>query len=108
MALVTSVTLAVAPVSGTAAEPAAAASDVSRVEVDAAVAQLDALATDLMAKSGNPGMAVAGVHHGKQVYAKGFGVRRVGSPGMVGPNTVFQLASVSKSLGANTVPLVIS
>jgi CubicO group peptidase (beta-lactamase class C family) len=41
--------------------------------VDNAVAKLDGIADDLMKKSGIPGMAVAVVHGGKTVYAKGFG-----------------------------------
>ncbi len=45
--------------------------------VDNAVAKLDGIADDLMKKSGIPGMAVAVVHGGKTVYAKGFGVRDV-------------------------------
>ncbi len=45
--------------------------------VDKAVAKLDGIAEDLMRKSGIPGMAVAVVHGGKTVYAKGFGVRDV-------------------------------
>ena len=45
--------------------------------VDNAVAKLDGLAEDLMKKSGIPGMAVAVVHGGKTVYAKGFGVKDV-------------------------------
>ena len=38
-------------------------------------AKLDGMVEDLMAKSGIPGMAVAVVHGGETVYAKGFGVR---------------------------------
>ena len=47
--------------------------------VDNAVAKLDGLAEELMRKSGIPGMAVAVVHGGKTVYAKGFGVKDVRS-----------------------------
>ena len=47
--------------------------------VDNAVAKLDGLVDDLMKKSGIPGMAVAVVHGGKTVYAKGFGVKDVRS-----------------------------
>ena len=71
--------------------------------VPAAVAQLDDLAAQIMQRSGIPGMAVAVVHQGKTVYAKGFGVRKVGESAPVDPETVFQLASVSKSIGATVV-----
>lgn len=75
--------------------------------VSDAVAQLDPMAEDLMAKSGIPGMSVAVVHGGKTVYAKGFGVKDVGvgeaPENRVDPDTVFQLASVSKSLASTVV-----
>ncbi len=54
-------------------------------------------------------MAVAVVHGGKTVYAKGFGVkdatRSADDPpsNKVDPDTVFQLASVSKPIGATVV-----
>lgn len=69
----------------------------------AAVAALDGLATDLMNRSGIPGMAVAVVHGGEVVYVKGFGLREVGRPETVDADTVFQLASLSKSLAATCV-----
>ena len=75
--------------------------------VENAVAQLDGMAEDLMAKSGIPGMAVVVVHGGESVYAKGFGVKNNqlldGPDNRVGPDTVFQLASLSKPLGATVV-----
>lgn len=72
-------------------------------QIDDAVGKLDGLANDLMASSGVPGMAVAVVHGGKTVYAKGFGVRELGKSATVDADTVFQLASVSKSVGATVV-----
>ncbi|HET8970176.1 MAG TPA: serine hydrolase [Candidatus Nanopelagicales bacterium] len=90
----------------TAAVPAAvpaAPAPVTPADVAAAVDQLDGLAKDLMAKSGVPGLAVAVVYKGKQVYAKGFGVRKKGSPGKVDPDTVFQIASLSKPVGSTVV-----
>src|SRR6476659_10462687 len=67
--------------------------------VDNAVAKLDGLVDDLMKKSGLPGMAVAVVHGGKAVYAKGFGVKDVRNgadpANKIDPDTVFQLASLS-------------
>jgi CubicO group peptidase (beta-lactamase class C family) len=71
--------------------------------VDNAVAKLDGIADELMKKSGIPGMAVAVVHAGKTVYAKGFGVRDVRSGEKVDADTVFQLASLSKPLSATVV-----
>src|SRR6476661_3362925 len=71
--------------------------------VDNAVAKLDGIAADLMKKSGIPGMAVAVVHSGKTVYAKGFGVKDVRSGDKIDPDTVFQLASLSKPLSATVV-----
>jgi CubicO group peptidase (beta-lactamase class C family) len=71
--------------------------------VDNAVAKLDGIADDLMKKSGIPGLAVAVVHGGKTVYAKGFGVRDVRSVEKIDPDTVFQLASVSKPVSATVV-----
>jgi CubicO group peptidase (beta-lactamase class C family) len=80
--------------------------------VDNAVARLDGLAEDLMTKSGIPGMAVAVVHGGKTVYAKGFGVRDVNAgdaeDNRVNPDTVFQLASVSKSISGTVVAQQVS
>jgi CubicO group peptidase (beta-lactamase class C family) len=71
--------------------------------VDNAVVKLDGIADDLMKKSGIPGMAVAVVHGGKTVYAKGFGVRDIKTGDKVDPDTVFQLASVSKPVSATVV-----
>lgn len=72
-----------------------------------AVGKIDGLVDDLMKKSGIPGMAVAVVHGGKTVYAKGFGVKDVTKgddpANRVDADTVFQLASLSKPLGATVV-----
>jgi CubicO group peptidase (beta-lactamase class C family) len=86
-------------------EPPAAVSAVSVPpgQIDAAIGQLDELATTLLAQTGVPGMAIAVVHDDRVVYAKGFGVRRLGDPAPVDADTVFQLASVSKAVGATVV-----
>jgi CubicO group peptidase (beta-lactamase class C family) len=100
-----------------ASSPAPARSDLPPNEVsglaipagriDEAVAKVDALVGGLMKSTGIPGMAVAIVHGGKTIYAKGFGVRDAGrgdvQDNKVGADTVFQLASVSKSVGATVV-----
>ena len=68
-----------------------------------AVARLDGIAEELMTSSGIPGMAVAVVHGGKTIYARGFGVRDTRKPEKVDPDTVFQLASLSKPIAATVV-----
>ncbi|SAK80210.1 Beta-lactamase [Caballeronia catudaia] len=71
--------------------------------VNAALSQLDTLASNLLSSTGVPGMAVAVVRGTQTVYARGFGTRLVGSGQNVDADTVFQLASVSKSVGASVV-----
>lgn len=83
--------------------PLVPAMDLPANAVDDAVAKLDGIADELMKSSGIPGMAVAVVHGGKTVYAKGFGVKDVRAADRVDPDTVFQLASLSKPLGATVV-----
>lgn len=73
------------------------------VQIERATARIDGLADELLRRTGVPGLAVAVVHHDRIVYRRGFGVRKVGRPERVDANTVFQLASVSKPLGATVV-----
>lgn len=52
---------------------------------------------------GVPGVAVAVVKDGEIVFLSGFGVREVGQTGAVDADTIFQLASVSKTFTAAAV-----
>src|ERR1700678_2202002 len=72
-------------------------------QIERAVDQLDTLAQAILNKSGIPGLAVAVVRDGKTVYAKGFGLRKIGERQLVDAETVFQIASLSKSIGATVV-----
>ena len=83
--------------------PAAPASDLTEAQIERGVQGVETLVPQLMARSGVPGVAVAVVWRGELRYAKGFGVREAGKPGPITPDTVFQLASVSKSVGATVV-----
>jgi CubicO group peptidase (beta-lactamase class C family) len=74
-----------------------------RAKVDNALGQLDGMVRDAMESTGLPGMAVAVVYRDEVVYSKGFGVREVGKSGEIGPETVFQVASVSKPLASTVV-----
>src|SRR5687767_5156896 len=60
-------------------------------QVGTALAQLDGLVEDAMARTGVPGAAVAVVYDDAVVYERAFGVREVGKPEAVTPETVFQL-----------------
>ncbi|GMA15229.1 serine hydrolase (plasmid) [Deinococcus metallilatus] len=71
--------------------------------VNAALGQLDALARQTLERTHIPGMAIAVVYKDQVVYLKGFGVREVGKEGSVDPDTVFQLASMSKPLASTVV-----
>lgn len=78
-----------------------------RDAVAQAIAQLPAYVRRVMRETGVPGVAVAVVHRDRLVYAKGFGVRSTASGKPVTANTVFQVASVSKPLGATAVAAAI-
>ncbi|MGH6866556.1 MAG: serine hydrolase [Methyloceanibacter sp.] len=71
--------------------------------IDTAIAALDGIVEDSMTRTGLPGVAVGVVYKDKVIYAKGFGVRQVAKPGAIDPNTVFQLASVSKPIASTIV-----
>ncbi|MGW1772304.1 serine hydrolase [Streptomyces sp. NPDC002104] len=78
--------------------PPAPTAQLTDAQVDTAVRGLDATVAGMMRRTGVPGVSVAVVHGDKVVYLKGFGVRRVGDPAAVGPDTVFQVASLSKPI----------
>jgi CubicO group peptidase (beta-lactamase class C family) len=73
------------------------------IRVHQAVAGLDGLARQTLERSTVPGMAVAVVHDGRVLYAKGFGVREIGTNRRVTADTVFQLASISKTVSSTVV-----
>ncbi len=95
-----------AAVSGFAQEASPAASapaGITTSGVEAAVAAIPAYIESLMDETGVPGIAISAVFNDATVYAAGFGVREVGVDGAVDADTVFQLASVSKPVGATVV-----
>lgn len=82
--------------------------DVTETKVKAALPLLDKYIQDAMTKTGVPGLSVAVVFDDKVVYLKGYGVREVGKPDVVTEDTVFQLASMSKSVGSTVVAALVS
>lgn len=73
------------------APPPARAADPSAAEVDAVMA-------DALKAWGAPGAAVVVVRGGEVVHLKGYGVRHLGQPEAVTPDTLFPLASCTKAL----------
>lgn len=71
--------------------------------IDKATSELDGIVADAMKRTGLPGLAVGVVYKDKVIYAKGFGVREIGKPGKIDPDTVFLLASVSKPIASTIV-----
>ncbi len=57
---------------------------------------------DRMAALHVPGVSIAVIHDGKIEWARGFGVTRIGGPGVT-PDTLFQAASISKPVAAMAV-----
>ena len=76
-------------------------------QVEAALARLDGLVEDAMTRTGVPGAAVAVVYQDEVVYERAFGVREAGTPDAVTVETVFQLASMSKSISSTLVAAVV-
>ncbi|MFI0843826.1 serine hydrolase [Mesorhizobium sp. IMUNJ 23232] len=72
------------------------------------LAALPGYVSDIMQRSAVPGVAVAVVHGGETVFSQGFGVRRLGDPAPVDPTTVFQVASVSKSISATIAAIQVT
>jgi CubicO group peptidase (beta-lactamase class C family) len=67
-------------------------------QADEPIANLDAFITKALKEYQVPGAAVAVVQNGKAVLLKGYGVRDVTKSGAVDESTIFQLASVTKTL----------
>ena len=73
-----------------------------------AVERVPDLTEMILQQSGVPGMAVAVIHDDTVLFTGGFGVREIGGTESIDADTVFQLASVSKSLAATVVSSVVA
>jgi len=74
--------------------------------IDLALVDLPDHVETILQSSGLPGLAVAVVHEGETVFAQGFGTRDGENP--VTPETVFQIASLSKPLAATVAAIQVS
>lgn len=68
---------------------------------------LDAYVEKAMQDHDVPGLAIAVVRNDSLIYAKGFGVRRLGSPERVNENTLFAIGSASKSFTAAALAMLV-
>lgn len=84
------------------------AEPLTREQVTAALSALEVMAQRAVDSGGVPGLAIAVVHNDETVYLKGFGLREIGKPQTVDADTVFQLASVSKSISSTVVAALVS
>ncbi len=80
---------------------------VSTERVSDATARLESMIADALNATGVPGLAVAVVHNDEAVYTKGFGVKSVDAADTVDADTVFQIASVSKSVAGTVVAALV-
>lgn len=90
------------------ASPPADAVAIPKGSREQAVKELPRVVQDIMKRSHVPGMAVAVVIDGKTVLTQGYGTREVGKNAPVDAGTVFQIASISKSLSATVAALEVS
>jgi CubicO group peptidase (beta-lactamase class C family) len=71
--------------------------------IDKVLGELEDYIEASLRKTHVPGLAAAVVYQDRVVYLKAFGVREAGKTAKVDPDTVFQLASVSKPLASTVV-----
>ncbi|HEY9684317.1 MAG TPA: serine hydrolase domain-containing protein [Drouetiella sp.] len=76
---------------------------ITEERVQTAINALEKMSQQVVDKKLVPGLAVGVVYKDKLVYAKGFGVKEVGKSDPIDPDTVFQLASVSKPVASTVV-----
>lgn len=76
---------------------------ITEKSVQKALAKLDELTHDWLQKTKVPGLAIAVVYQNKVVYLKGFGVREAGNTARINPDTVFQIASMSKPIASTVI-----
>ena len=70
-------------------------------------ANLDRYISSVVQEWKIPGLAIAVVRNDSVLVAKGYGVRELGKPGRVDENTVFDIASLSKSFTATAAAILV-
>lgn len=80
----------------------------NETDVRNAVNRLDDYIQAVLNQTGVPSIAAAVVYNDSVVYSNAFGVRTVGSNESATPETVYQLASLSKSISSTIVAGIVS
>jgi len=75
----------------------------ARLPSDAALVRLEQVVPAALKDARVPGAAVAVVREGEVVFVRGFGVRKAGEDGAVGSGTVFEAASLAKTVFSRLV-----
>ena len=73
---------------------------VSAERVNTALTQLDSYIRSSLDQTKVPGISVAVVYNDQVVFLRGYGIRKVGESAAVDPDTVFEIASVSKPIAS--------
>jgi CubicO group peptidase (beta-lactamase class C family) len=71
------------------------------------MASYDLVISDFMRKHKIPGGAVAVMRDGRLIYARGFGYADVENKGLVEPDALFRIASVSKTLTSAAIMMLV-
>lgn len=77
-------------------------------DLERIIKDFEKIAVKAMEEEKVPGLVMGIVSGDKVVYLKGFGVKKVGSDDKIDPDTVFQLASVTKPLVGTVVAAAVS
>lgn len=84
-----------------------ATADAQRNRSASPLTGLDAYIEKAMQDHQVPGLAIAVVRNDSVVFARGFGVRKLGSPERVDENTLFAIGSASKSFTAVAIAMLV-
>ena len=96
------------PATRAATTTAAAAATAPTLGPGFDVARFEAMAQQLTLGERVPGLALAIVHNGRVLTAKGYGVTDVSAPQAIDGHTVFRLASLSKAFAGTLAGLLVN
>jgi len=94
------------PDESTSSEPVvddSSSAELDKSTVEESLPELDTIVETGMAESGVPGVAVAVVYDDEVVYTQGYGVRDVDTGDPVDPETIFLVASLTKSISSTVM-----